>query len=317
MPAETMNYEGKPRRVGIEIEFGSVSALEAAQHIQSLYGGEQVNESKYRVKIKNTELGDFLTELDFSYVHQHAEENPKDPLQPVRQKLRDFIGSASSMIVPSEIVCPPIEFKDISKIEDLIKCLANAGASGTSDNPLYGFGFQLNPEIASREAEYITRILKAYLLLSDWLRSVIRLDITRQISAFSDPFPKKYIEKVVAPEYWPDMEQLISDYLEDNPTRNREFDMLPLFSWLNEDLVGNYVNDMRIKERPTFHYRLPNADINQPDWSLQKEWNRWCVVEKLSADRDKLNKMGSEYIDNRGKLIADNWAIRASEWMIL
>ncbi|MXN63364.1 hypothetical protein GR183_00475 [Stappia sp. GBMRC 2046] len=314
-PPYLKNHEGGLRRVGVEIEFGSVSAREAALQVRALFGGEIETEDEHRLHIRGTELGDFLSELDSQYVHRSGP--AKLPaLEDLQTRLRKILGDISSLVVPCEIVCPPVEIDHLPRLQDLVDALGGAGARGTSDNLFYAFGFQLNPEIASRETGYITAVLKAYLLMSDWLRAIIRLDITRQIIAFADPFPKDYAALVVDPDYWPDIERLIDDYLSYNDTRNRELDLLPLFSWLDPERVRERVRDIRVKARPAFHYRLPDANIGQSDWSLRLEWNRWCVVERLAADRERLDAMGQAYIANNNRIIGENWAIRSTEWLL-
>ena len=42
--------------------------------------------------------------------------------------------------------------------------------------------------------------------------------------------------------------------------------------------------------RPTFHYRLPNCRVDEPDWRIAHEWNAWVTVEALAADEDALHK---------------------------
>jgi hypothetical protein len=113
------------------------------------------------------------------------------------------------------------------------------------------------------------------------------------------------------------METLIDDYLIYNPTRNRELDMLPLFAWIDEERVRDAVADKRINPRPTFHYRLPDARVDRPDWTVTTEWNRWCVVERLSARPEKLAAMAQAYWENQGRLIPRDWAIMSSEWIAL
>ena len=85
------------------------------------------------------------------------------------------------------------------------------------------------------------------------------------------------------------MDQLIDDYLTHNPTRNRALDMLPLFRHIDEQRVINVVDDDRIKARPTFHYRLPNCQIDEPDWGLIRAWRDWLQVEALAADATRLD----------------------------
>ncbi len=167
------------------------------------------------------------------------------------------------------------------------------------------------------EAEWILAVMKAEMLLSEWLRQIMAIDFTRLLTSFVDPFPDYYVKQVVAPHYWPDMDSLIGDYLNANPTRDRELDMLPLFAWLDEARVRRAVGGAKVSKRPTFHYRLPNANLGVPGWSIGLEWNRWCAVERLAEDRDRLDAMGAAYIENRQRLLPERWAVRASEWIVV
>lgn len=313
-PPHTLNFEDKPRHVGVEIEFGSVSTGDAARKVQAMFGGELRQEDQHRFHVRDTSMGTFLVELDTQYVHRvPGGEGGPDELM---DKLRGFLGNISELVVPNEIVCPPVELDRLPDLEALSDGLVEIGASGSSANPLYAFGFQLNPEIASREASYILSMLRAYVLMSPWLRAVIELDVTRRIVSFADPFPAGYANWILDPDYEPDLNELIDDYLAFNPTRNRELDMLPLFTWLDEDRVRASVSDVRIKPRPTFHYRLPDAKIGQPDWSLALEWNRWCVVERLAANAEQLDAMSRAWLDNDSRFISGNWAIKCTDWLL-
>jgi hypothetical protein len=51
-----------------------------------------------------------------------------------------------------------------------------------------------------------------------------------------------------------------------------------------------------VKPRPAFHYRLPNCMVDEADWTLAEEWNRWVVVERLAYDRAKTGRMSWEYL---------------------
>jgi hypothetical protein len=44
--------------------------------------------------------------------------------------------------------------------------------------------------------------------------------------------------------------------------------------------------------------------IDEPDWTLASEWNRWIVIERLANDRGLLPRMCWEYLQ------ADEDAIR-------
>jgi hypothetical protein len=310
-----LNYEGKPRRVGLEIEFGGISARDGAGMVRKLFGGTIEIEDEHRFHIRDTELGDFVSELDMQYAHR-SEENRREAESNLEAKARKILGDVSAVIAPSEIVCPPIDIGSLYRLDELVQKLGESGAKGTSESPFYAFGLQLNPEIASKGAEYIASVLKAYVMLSDWLRAVIKPDLTRKVVSFADPFPRDYAVKIVDTDYWPDIRTLIDDYLDANPTRNRELDMLPLFSWLDEERVGAAVNDPLVNARPAFHYRLPNAHLGETGWGIVADWNRWCVVERLADDKNRLAAMGAAFTENRNRSFAENWALRSTDWLL-
>ena len=322
VPPRTRTPEGRPRRVGVELEFAAVSAREGARHVQHLFGGHIEESDPHRYRISGTALGDFVSELDVQYAHRPASPDEAGfdlgaSLEGFSEAIRRFVGDVSSLVMPCEIVCPPVEITALPEIARLVPALTEAGAEGTRASPLYAFGAQFNPDVAEGGDEWIVAVFKAYLLMSDWLRAVMSIDLTRRIIAFADPFPRAYVEKVVAPDYWPDMAAFTADYLAANPTRNRELDLLPLLAWFDEDRVRRQVKDKRVKRRPTFHYRLPDANLGQPGWGILLEWNRWCLVERLAERRDTLDRMGAAYLEGRARVFKENWAIRTSEWLLL
>ncbi len=326
MPPRTANCQGDERRVGVELEFAAISAREGASLVQSLFGGSICEEDPHRFHISNTTFGQFTSELDTQFAHKAAGESENveasgdllaEMLAEFRDTMRRIYGDISSLVVPCEIVCPPIPLSNLADIERLVDALSQAGAEGTRMNPLYAFGAQLNPEIATDDPAWLTAMLKSYLLLSDWLRAIMQIDTTRRIVAYADPFPPYYVGQVLDPNYWPDLEQVMDDYLVANPTRNRELDLLPLFAWMDGARVCRHVADPRVKPRPTFHYRLPDANFGEAGWSLTLEWNRWCVVEKLAEKRALLDAMCADYRRNSLQLLPANWAIKASEWLVM
>jgi hypothetical protein len=151
--------------------------------------------------------------------------------------------------------------------------------------------------------------------LSDWLRAQIQVEFTRALLAFADPSPPDYVALVLERSYRPAVSELIDHYLAYNPTRNRELDLLQLFDWIDSARVRAVAGDARIKPRPTFHYRLPNAHIQRPDWSLAAEWNRWCKVEHLAADRDRLEEAATAYRQNLSRFIPEPWEQKVSRYI--
>jgi len=328
LPPRQANADGVERRIGVELEFAAVTARDGARLVQTLFGGTIREEDPHRFHVLDTALGKFTCELDTQYVHRPEDDSETEEPAPgsdlfaellseFRWEMRRVLGDVSSVIVPCEIVCPPIPISDLPKLHTLLDGLAGAGALGTHSSPLYAFGAHLNVEIATREPAWITALLKAYLLLSDWLRAVMEIHPTRRLAAYVDPFPADYVMKVVDAGYRPNIAQLTDDYLAANPTRNRELDLLPLFAWFDHARVRRAVPDRRIKARPAFHYRLPDAKLGEPGWSLILEWNRWCVAEQLAEKPDLLDAMGAAYQANRGRFMPADWAVKATEWLIL
>lgn len=334
-PPRVLGPAGDPRRVGVEIEFAALSARDGAAVIQDLFGGRVEEVDPHRFRIRDTVLGDFVSELDSQYVHGEkdaqvaaAEDAPDGPLGDLLRRFQDdvrtLVGDVSSLVVPCEIVCPPVPLATLGRIEEALRVLVEAGAEGTRANPLYAFGAQLNVEIAGGSDDHdtdawILSMLKAWMLLSDWLRGVMGTDLTRRMTAFAGAFPKDYALTVVDPAYWPDRAGLIDDYLTANPTRNRELDLLPLFSWLDGERVAAVVSDTRVTPRPAFHDRLPDANLGEPGWGLGVEWRRWLLVERLADNRALLDAMGAAYLAHHDRVLpaAGSWAMKASEWLLV
>ncbi len=302
---------GDMRRVGVEIEYIGVDARSSATLVQKLYGGNIVTVNPHRYSIVDTRFGDFGVELDMQYAHVEAtadaEDIPPGKLQEAEAMLRETFGDLSQVVVPVEVVGPPMDWQDLGALDDLVGRLRIAGARGTDQSVLYAFGLQLNPELPALDATTILRYLQAYIAISPDLHTAIGVDFTRRILPYVDQFPDPYVRLVLDPKYAPDLDTLIDDYLAHNDTRNRELDMLPLFAFLDDARVRAKLDDPLIKSRPTFHYRLPNCRIADPDWGVLTEWSRWLWVEKLAEDpkalRDRAAARRAEAMGLRHKLM--------------
>lgn len=310
-PPHTENHEGRPRRIGVEIEFGDMDVSRAAGIVAELYGGGGVREiSAYHRTVSGTRHGDFEIVLDSRYVL--PEEPDKLNLSsPAREKL----GDAASSFVPTEIACPPIDWNRLDELTPLLDALRKNGATGTAKSVAYAFALHVNPDVPSTDAESLTRHLRAYLLLAPWLRDQIGVDITRRFLPFANPFPDEFVAKVVHPDYAPTLDELIADYAGYNPTRNRELDMYPLFAWLRPELAGELYPGQLVKPRPTFHYRLPNTQLSQPDWGAITEWNRWVEIERLAVDPGRLHILAGDYLEHASSSRLDRWVKKLRDWI--
>jgi len=331
-PPEENTEDGATRRVGVELEFIGMESQPTAELVRRLYGGELVEVDSHHYRVENTRFGDFEVELDTQYAHRKAVAPPEDAAGPedaatgappeanwgdrLEGHLRSAVGDIAKLWLPTEISAPPIAWNELDRLEELIESLREAGCEGSDASLLYAFGLQLNPEAPSLSADSLRRHLQAYLVLSPWLREEIGLDLTRRLVPFVAPFPRGYILMVLQENYRPDLRGLILDYLDHNPTRNRELDMLPLFAHLDARRVQAMVEDERIRARPTFHYRLPGTRLAQPGWGVVLEWNRWVAVERLAADEARLRDAAAAYRRHFDAPLAsvEEWAAQVRAW---
>lgn len=306
LPPSLTNADDEERRVGVEIEFGGLGAEPAAGLVQKVFGGTLLKHNPNAYDVERTALGDFAVKLDTRFAGY--DENAGGFLEEVKAELGNLFGAAASLVVPFEIEAPPVAIRQLPEIEHLMHELREAGASGTGASPFFAFGLHLNPETPSLDVRTISAIVKAYAMASPWLWRTIHPDSTRRLLNFAEPFPDEYVRLLAGDRYWPDEAALIDDYVALNPTRNRDLDMLPLLTFLDEDRVRSKLPDEKINPRPTFHYRLPDMRLGDPDWSLATEWNRWVAVERLAADGERLAAICRAYLVHEGD--REDWAVR-------
>ena len=301
-PPKALNHAGRVRTVGVEIEFGGLAGAQAARLIQRRFGGTIRELDSNAWQIEQTSLGDFTVELDIWFAHPE----PRDTTDEVDIAFAHLAGQAASLVVPYEIITPPIPWDRLTEIDGLLLECAHEGARGTDASVFYAFGLHLNPEVPDFEPATLTSILKAYALLGPWLWNEINPDTTRRLLGFLTPFDDVYVRQLADTAYWPTLPSLIDDYIAANPSRHRDLDALPLFAFLDNDRVTASLPRQKMNRRPTFHYRLPDSRIGQAGWSLAPDWNRWVAVEKLAADRPRLDALCRKYQDcPEGR---DQWA---------
>lgn len=322
LPAQPKRSRFKMRRMGVEIEFAGMSLQDIAQLTQELFGGKIDPRSDYEIFVRGTQLGsfqgDFGIELDFAYLKKLGRERDTE-VGDLENLAEGALALVAKQLVPCEVVSPPIPMNEVWRMDTLVKTLRQAGAQGTRQAPLYAFGLHLNPELPNLEATTIVAHLQSFLGLFEWLQGRSQVDLSRRVTPYIDPFGKDYMKLVLDPDYQPSMDQLIDDYLEHNPTRNRALDMLPLFAHIDEDRVRAVVDDDRVKARPTFHYRLPNCQIDEPDWGLIRPWRDWLQIEALAHDRESLRVMCTAWQKHHGKLtggLLKNWAAECPQWLL-
>jgi hypothetical protein len=284
------------RRVGVELEYGGLKPAVVAEMVRELYGGRVEDRTTNACSVESTKFGSFTVKLDWRFAHLVEIETLNraaqgDPLAKASSAVEHALGKLGSLLMPYEIAAPPIPFDQLPELERLVSRLRAAGAEDTRADWLHAYALQLNPEAPSLEASGILAMLRAYVLMSGWLREQIQVDVTRRVAGYIDPYPEAFVRTVLDQHYRPELAQLMDDYIAANPTRNRELDLLPLFAYLDEPRVRRRLDDERIRPRPTYHYRLPDCRLRDRDWGVVLEWNRWVEVERLAADPPRLAEL--------------------------
>lgn len=325
LPAERFTEAGQPRRLGVELEFAGLDLDTISTKVATLFGGTIMRDSRFAHRITNTSWGTFRAEIDTallkdgSYLEllEGVGFNVHEALY--RERIDELLARLAGTVVPHEIVSPPIPFAEAHRLEELRAALQESQAQGTRASLVYAFGLHLNPEAASLRPGALVNVLRAFFLLYDWLHLEGEIDWSRRVTPYINDFPRAYRMLILDPEYAPDQEQLIDDYLLHNPTRNRVLDMLPILHHIGGDRALEGVAEAHlVSPRPAFHYRLPNCRVDEPDWTLAREWRGWVCVEWLAARPERMARMARTYLRRRPPTIAridQGWAIETRSWL--
>jgi len=318
-PPVLTNSSGQIRKVGFELELSGVDLPLIAETISDLFGGKVHPESPFSHKISGTEFGDFAVEVDAALLKDRRYQEFLNSIgieldADDQEILEKFMLDAAAIAVPFEIVFPPIPVTALEKLRPLELALKKMPAKGTRASVLYAFGMQFNPEIPCLDAQTILAYLRAFFVLFEWLRKEMNTDLSRRILPFIDDFPDAYVRRVLTPEYAPNFQHLAREYITFNPTRNRPLDLLPLFAHVDASTITSKIKESHlVKPRPTFHYRLPDCRIDEPDWSMALEWNRWVKVEQLAGDPPTLTELSKERLERKPGL--PGWMERLVQWV--
>lgn len=328
MPPVLTDRDGQPRRAGFEFELGNLPVLKAAQFLRESLGGELAITSPFEAILTDTSLGNLKVERDAQVLKSVRfrkwlaqlgfEFKPGD----IGHDIEANIDTASSLIIPCEVVTAPIPFDRLNELDHLVATLTELGAEGTQDSLIYAFGMHINPSAPSLDTTTLRRYLQSFLLLYSWFIETAEIDLTRRFfTKFIDPFPTPYLELVLCETYNPTLDEFTADYLEHNPTRNRALDMLPLLAEMRDEQVMAGVREeerVLVKARPAFHYRLPDCKVNEEGWSAARAWNQWVYVERLAADEELLLELIAQWRDCRETFSLapqTSWTIRLTSFL--
>lgn len=313
-PPQLTTLRGDERVVGFGLEFSGLSLEDAGKALEVSLGGKLRDISAAERELHVDSLGVFRIELDWEFLKRNAanEAENENPGMWV-----EALTEAAALLVPLEVICPPIALTNLQVLDPMVSALRDAGAVGTEDSLIAAYGVHINAEAPSLEAPVLLAYLKAFTLLQWWLVDAHQVDPTRRISPYIDLYPEAYLKRLLA-QNTATNDEIFDDYLEYNASRNRGLDLLPLLAEIDDARVKQVVNDPRIKARPAFHYRLPNCHIEKPYWSLAGAWNIWWVVEQLSYNIDDLNALSREFLERERPVLGVNrsdWVAYMDQWL--
>jgi hypothetical protein len=320
MPPVICNAGGAVRTVGFELEFGAVNLKRVAEIIISLFGGQAEKSNRFLMKVTGTSIGDFQLKMDSRIMTEKKYEPILSSLgiNTEGEEVIDFVESFFSIVIPYELGTPPLPITRISEFEKLRRELFRNKAKGTRKSLLTAFATHINTEYPSPDPASILSYLRAFLLLYPLIFEKAEIHITRRIYQFIEPFPDDYTALVLDPYYHPGLKELIYDYRQYNPNRNRPLDLYPAFACLDAGLVNTFKDIGSVKPRPAFHYRLPNSEVDNADWCLADEWNSWLLVERLAADPGSIEILSRDFLKSKHKMLFGfdgNWSRHMEKWM--
>lgn len=290
-PPELHRWDGQVRRLGVELEFSGLDAVEAADVVQEVLGGRIDPGSRSDIRV-DTELGEFRVELDVRLISKHVIREVAEDAGLSRElanDIEDTVASALGAVAPYEVVFPPIPLDQLDAVDRVVEGLREAGATGSTTGVVRNFAMQLNPELTQPNRVALLTHVQAFCVLQEWLALECDISTMRKLMSWAKLYEEPYVQHVLRADYRPSLQTFTADYLRFNPTRDYALDLLPALAWLlDEDERPELLNAHGVRARPTFHYRLPDSRVDDPEWSVAQEWNRWVEVERLAADGERL-----------------------------
>ena len=263
---------GDERLCGIEIEFAGPTELETGTLIAKSFGGTVDDGGDHSVTVRDTRFGDIEVELDITL-------RKRKDLPFLQESLDAMRG-----LIPVEVVTPPLSRAQLEEFNTICAGLRRIGAMGSRSGVLLGFGVHVNPEVVAPDHRFTLDTITAYAMLEPWLRDHEQVDTTRRMMPFIGAWPKGLISDLANTSYdsLADLMRMARQHI---TSRNLSLDLLPLFKHAEPDLFDKLFDiDDKTAARPTFHFRLPDSRIDEPDWSLRQPWQLWRQVEVVAAN---------------------------------
>ncbi|MEQ8517328.1 MAG: amidoligase family protein, partial [Chromatocurvus sp.] len=173
-PSAQHDESGNLRTVGFEIEFTRVSLADAIAAVEREYSSARKNATAAACDLEIDGLGTFGIELDWEFLKQQAEATGGD----LPEDWVGLLSQAAELVVPVEVVCPPIPLNRLDELLPLTRALREAGAEGTASSLIAAYGVHINPRSPALDSATLWHYLRAFSLLQWWLVKAHEVDLT-------------------------------------------------------------------------------------------------------------------------------------------
>ena len=224
-PDTVTKPDGTPRRVGVEFELQGIPVDELARLTALTFGGDVERVSKAEYLIDVDDQGQYRVEIDYALLKKlaKAQQGSTDSDGPSIDSLAvDTLSAAVAFLFMGAVTW--FFWRLLLDKHHL------EGRSLKDRRAVYAFGLHLNAEPPDLDAATIAAYMKAFVCLFDWIVWQGEVDWSRRITPYIKRYSAEYELELTDPQYWPNQDTLIADYLRAEGTRNRALDMLPMFS---------------------------------------------------------------------------------------
>ena len=124
LPPSLNRDDGGTRRVGFELEFSGIDLDATTAALQSSLGASLQSETVAERVLQVDSLGEFRVELDWAYLKNQAAKQGQSLLE---EEWLERLSEAAALVVPVEVVCPPVPIDNLAVLDPMGACAAKGG----------------------------------------------------------------------------------------------------------------------------------------------------------------------------------------------
>jgi multidrug efflux pump subunit AcrA (membrane-fusion protein) len=119
LPKRRKNPQGKPRRVGVELEMIGLDLNDIAEIVAEHKRLSITTDGRYRRILSGDDAGDWIVELDFDLLKRLGQEErgDEDLLDELLESAEELLKLLAEIVVPMELVSPPLPMPRLGEVE--------------------------------------------------------------------------------------------------------------------------------------------------------------------------------------------------------